>query len=298
MTTRKVNMTYEPFSKEPEYIQANREFIRTFDLKSSERILDLACGTGTMTDLVYEVRPELESIVGLDISRESLLLAWDHFKNFRNTDAGAGSDIDTPANNFPSIILAESTADILPLKDICVDAVIMGNSIHLLPEKEKLLAEVRRVLRPGGFFAFNSSFYAGTMPAGTEKFHHEWVKQALSYMMRKDKELRALGLGGIRRKRGTTHRAFVNKWPSIDDWSEILAQKGFKVENVNERTVLMNQRCFETIGAYAGLASVLFSGYPVQIASEALQETAGTALAAVDMEIVPRLWLEVTAIRK
>ena len=60
----------------------------------------------------------------------------------------------------------------------------------------------------------------------------------------------------------------------------------------------MNQRCFETIGAYAGLASVLFSGYPVHLASEALQETAGPALAAVGMVEVPRLWLEVTSIKR
>jgi hypothetical protein len=61
---------------------------------------------------------------------------------------------------------------------------------------------------------------------------------------------------------------------------------------------MMNQRCFETIGAYAGLASVLFSGYPVELASEALQVMAGPALKAVGVEAVPRLYLEMTAIKQ
>lgn len=293
MSPMEVNMTYEPFSKEPEYIQANREFIQTMDLTSSERILDLACGTGTMIDLIIEVRPRAQ-ILGLDISNESLLLAQMHFKEISLLSQ---FNVDVK-NSWTKLLFIHGTADILPFQDLSFDAVIMGNSIHLLSDEEKLLAEVYRVLRPGGSFSFNSSFYAGTMPKGTEKFHHEWVKKALSYLMNKDKEMQERGLGGIQRKRGTTHRAFSKRWPSIDDWTRMLNGHGFEVENIYERPVFMNQRCFETIGAYAGLASVLFSGYPVHFASEALQETAGTALSAVDMEVVPRLWLEVTAIKK
>ena len=133
---------------------------------------------------------------------------------------------------------------------------------------------------------------------GTEKFNHEWMKQAARYLKRKDEEYRRQGLGGIRRKRGSKQRAFSKRWLSAEDWVEFLGRQGFRVKNVFERTVLMNQRCFETVGAYAGLASVLFSGYPVKLASEALQVTAGSALAAVGMEVVPRLWLEITAIKK
>jgi hypothetical protein len=174
----------------------------------------------------------------------------------------------------------------------------MGNSIHLLPDEEKLLAEVHRVLRRGGILAFNTSFYAGTMPKGTEIFYHEWMKQSLIYIKRRDEELRKQGLEGITRKRSTSRSAFSKRWPSEEDWTRMLTSQGLEVKNVCERTVMMNQRCFETIGAYAGLASVLFSGYPVDLASEALQETVEKSLAVVNMDVVPRLWLEVTAIKK
>jgi hypothetical protein len=60
---------------------------------------------------------------------------------------------------------------------------------------------------------------------------------------------------------------------------------------------MMTRKSFEAIGAYAGLASVLFSGYPVDLASEALQETAGKALSIVNKKVVPRNWLEITAVK-
>jgi hypothetical protein len=154
------------------------------------------------------------------------------------------------------------------------------------------------VLKPGGSLAFNSSFYAGTMTAGTEKFYHQWVGHAAGYIKHVDAELKKQGKEGIKRKKGTTRKAFSNRWPSKEEWTEMLGRQGFKVVNVYERTVMMNQRCFETIGAYAGLASVLFSGYPVEIASEALQVMAGPALQAVGMKEVPRLYLEMTATKQ
>ena len=294
MSPMEVNMTYEPFSKEPEYIVANQDFLRSLNSHFTGQILDLASGTGAMTDLMLEVNPDLE-VVSLDISRESLLLAQEHFKDLGILNQRGSTLATNYKNGRPKLFIVQATADILPLQDLSFDAVIMGNSIHLLQDEKKLLAEVHRVLRPGHIFAFNSSFYAGTMPRGTERFHHEWVKQAAIYIKTKDEALKKQGLPGISRKRGTARRAFSKRWPSIDEWTKVLNHHGFDVKNVYERTVMMNQRCFEGIGAYAGLASVLFTGYPVDLASEALQETVGIALSAVGMEIVPRLWLEVTA---
>ena len=287
MSKYKVNMTYEPFSEEPEYIEANRAFMQDIDLTSSRRILDLACGTGTMTNLILEKKTDV-MVVGLDLSSESLTFAK---RNFSKPEVVQGA-------NGEIVTLVEGTADCLPYKDYSVDTVIMGNSIHLLPEAGRLVDEVCRVLRPSGGFAFNSSFYAGTMPKGSEKFHHEWVKQAASHILRKNLELRKQGLKGIPRKRGTVPGAFSQKWPSPQEWTDTLRDHGFGVESINERTVFMTQRNFEMIGAYGGFAKIILSGYPVEEASEALQAAAGPALTAVNMQTVPRYWLEVVAVKK
>lgn len=279
-----VNMTYEPFAREPEYIEANRAFIARMELGAVDGLLDLACGIGTMSDLLFERAPGLP-IVGIDLSRESLAIAAEQFR----TVPAAGAGRRRPLG------FVQATADVLPCGDGSFDAVVMGNAIHMLPDADRLVAEIGRVLRPGGFLAFNSSFYAGTMPRGTERFHHEWMKLAVGYLVRKDLESRRAGGAGIPRRRGTMPGAFSHQWPSPEEWRDRLRRHGFSVTLLDARTVTMTQRNFECIGAYGGFAKVVLSGYPVAEASEALQATAGPALAAVGMTTVPRLWLEMIA---
>lgn len=286
MVPHDVNLTYEPFSLEPEYIEVNRAFIQSIDWSSTRRMLDLACGIGTMTDLILERNGGIR-VSGLDLSLDALRLARKHCMHsewMASRDGGM---------NF-----VQGSADRLPYRSHCAEAVIMGNSVHLLSDPRLLLEEVRRVLAPKGFFAFNSSFYAGTMPKGTEQFHHEWVKRAAAYIMQKDIALRKEGLKGIPRKRGTVPGAFSKQWPSPRDWSEMLRNHHFQVTRMQERTVHMTQHNFEMIAAYGGFATVILSGYPVEEASEALQVTAGPALAAVGMVTVPRHWLEVIATKR
>jgi SAM-dependent methyltransferase len=196
------------------------------------------------------------------------------------------------------LLFLQGTADCLPLLDQSVDAVLMGNSIHNLPDQDRLLHEIHRVLKPGGLFAFNTSFFAGTFPPGTENLYHEWLKLALGYIQVKDEELRRQGLGGIRRKRGTSHQAFSKKWPSPEDFTQLLLRNSFEVKWFCHRTIMMNQRSLETVGAYAGLACVLLSGYPVPLACEALEAAAGPAFAALGLTEVRRLWLEMVATKK
>jgi ubiquinone/menaquinone biosynthesis C-methylase UbiE len=172
----------------------------------------------------------------------------------------------------------------------------MGNAIHILPDPDALLEEIRRVLRPKGILAFNTSFYAGTYPRGTEKFYHHWLMGALGFIARRGQELKQAGGPAIRRVRGTAARAFSRPWPARQEWCARLERKGFRVLAAHERTVMMDRRSFESVGAYAGLASVLLSGYPVELACEALQAAAAPAFAAIGATAVPRLWLEVTAI--
>jgi len=293
--------SYEPYSDDPDYIVGNRGFIRDLDLQSAHRVLDLACGVGTLRDLLWEIRPQM-TIVGIDISHEALRIAR------TRQEQGAGSTNGAPAEGCEGgpgpgktgrrvgWLLAGS-ADTIPLVESSVDAVVMGHSIHLIEDADKLLSEIRRVLRPGGLFAFNTSFYAGTFAPGTEQLYHNWIKEALSYIGRKDRELRSQGLPGIRRIRGRVPPAFSKGWPSSQDWVQRLDRHGLKQQRQFERTVPLTQYSFEAIGAYAGFASVMLSGYPVEIACEALQSAAGPTMEAAGLDQVPRYWLEIAATR-
>lgn len=293
MPATAINTSYEAHSAEPEYIETNRGLIRSIDLSRVGRLLDLACGTGLLTDLVLEVRPGVE-VCALDLDRQQLQLTEERF---RERDLYAGNGVVSRRPGAPSFLLVEGSADVLPFRDATMDAVLMGNSIHNLPDPDRLLREIRRVLRPGGLFAFNSAFYAGTYVPGTEKFHQAWVKEALLYVMNRDRELRAQGLPGLKRKRGTVSRASARRWLLPREWKEILERNGLSVCRVHEREVRMTRRSYETVGSYGGFASVVLAGYPVELACEALQAAVPVALAQTGFTTVPARWLEMAALK-
>ncbi|MGH9749707.1 MAG: class I SAM-dependent methyltransferase [Candidatus Polarisedimenticolia bacterium] len=280
MSLQPVITSYEPFSKSPEYLEANREFLKTLHLPEAAHLLDLACGTGVMTDAALAVRPRLR-VTGIDLSRESLLLAQEHF-----------------AAGRPDVFLVRGTADVLPFPDTTFDAGMMGNAIHILRDPLALAREIRRVLRPGAIFAFNSSFYAGTFAPGTERFYHDWVKEALRWIQEEDRALRARGLPGIPRRREARGGAFTNRWRTPAEWGALFEEAGFATVRLSERVVPMTGESFEAVGAYAGMAEVLLSGYPVASASAALQAAVAPALRSMSLTTVPRNWLEAVVVRK
>lgn len=292
-----IDTSYEPFSRQPEYIEVNRGFVNTLQLQNCQTVLDLACGTGTLMDLLLEIDAG-EEIVGIDLSHESLNLARQHFIEYGHLSLHERKKMPGAKCKRPKLLFLQGTADCLPLRDQRLDAVVMGNAIHNLLNQDILLREIHRVLKPNCFFAFNTSFFAGTYPAGTEHLYHQWLKIALDYIMTKDRELRNKGLKGITRKRGTSHQAFSKKWPTPEEWAQRLKQNSFDVQWYCHRTIMMNRRSLETVGAYAGLASVLLSGYPVKIACEALEAAAGPAFESVGVKEVRRLWLEVVAVKR
>ena len=289
-----IDTSYEPFSREAEYIEINRLFVESLDWEGCAYALDLACGAGTLTGFIWR-NMEARSgdgrlrVVGADVSTESLKIAQSQLSDVAKE---LGREASCP------IVLIRASADALPIPDRVADAVVLGNAIHIFDDIERLLNEVARVLRPGGIFAFNSSFFAGTFAPGTEDFYLEWMKQAVMYVRNQDGEQRRLGMAGVRRKRGLAAPAFSRPWLSAGQYECLLNRCGFAVSSVNQRTMKMSRRSFETVGAYSGLASVLLSGYPVDLACEALQAAVAPALAAGNITQVSRYWLEVAAVRR
>ena len=96
----------------------------------------LEIGVGSGLNLPYYHR-DLEGLCGIDPSPELLAMArqqaaWVHFP----------------------VSLAEGRAEQLPLDDHSVDSVVMTWTLCSVAEPEQALAEVRRVLRPGGSLLF------------------------------------------------------------------------------------------------------------------------------------------------
>jgi len=105
-------------------------------LKGHERVLDLGCGTGTLTVMLKESAPDAD-VVGIDADPEVLARAQAKASEARM-----------------AIAFDEGLARHLPYPDGSFDAVVTSLMLHHLSpeEKERGLREVVRVLGPGGRF--------------------------------------------------------------------------------------------------------------------------------------------------
>lgn len=103
-------------------------------LAPGQRVLDLGCGTGTLTVWAKQREPGIE-IAGIDGDPAVLRRA-------SGKAAEAGLQID----------FREALADDLPFEDESFDRVLTSLVFHHLPRdvKERSAGEIARVLRPGG----------------------------------------------------------------------------------------------------------------------------------------------------
>lgn len=94
------------------------------------RVLDVGCGTGRLAARLSET-PSVRAVVGLDFSAGMLEQA-----HGRLGSSGTG--------------LVRGDATRLPFADAAFDAAVSTEAFHWFPDQDAALAEIRRVLRPGG----------------------------------------------------------------------------------------------------------------------------------------------------
>jgi arsenite methyltransferase len=97
-------------------------------------VLDLGCGAGTDLLIAAQMTGPEGHVIGVDMTTSML-------DRVRASAAQMG---------ITDIELHESLIESLPLDDASIDVVISNGVIDLVPDKEAVLDEIDRVLRPGG----------------------------------------------------------------------------------------------------------------------------------------------------
>jgi arsenite methyltransferase len=108
--------------------------LRHAEIDPGETLLDLGCGAGIDTVLAAQRTGPTGHVVALDFLPEMLE---------RTSAAAAEAGL---ANVDP----LEGDIEAIPLADGSVDHLISNGVINLAPRKARVLAEIARVLRPGG----------------------------------------------------------------------------------------------------------------------------------------------------
>ncbi|MCZ6859622.1 MAG: class I SAM-dependent methyltransferase [Alphaproteobacteria bacterium] len=140
-STRFWDRTAERYSKRPvadetayqKKLQVTREYFQP-DME----VLEFGCGTGS-TAIAHA--PYVKHILAIDISSRMIEIAQ------RKADA----------KNVENVTFKRSTIDELSVSDQSLDVVLGLSILHLLENKEEVIAKVHKMLKPGGIFVTSTA---------------------------------------------------------------------------------------------------------------------------------------------
>jgi ubiquinone/menaquinone biosynthesis C-methylase UbiE len=101
-------------------------------------VLEIGCGTGT-TAIAHA--PHVGHILATDLAPRMIEIATEK----------------ADAANIDNVTFRASSVDALDLPDANIDAVMAHNLLHLLEDREPAIADIYRVLKPGGLFVTSTA---------------------------------------------------------------------------------------------------------------------------------------------
>ena len=128
-------------------------------LRPGETVLDLGSGGGIDVILSAKRVGPTGKAYGLDMTDEMLALA-------RENQRKAG---------VPNVEFLKGEIEAIPLPDACVDVIVSNCVINLSADKDQVLAEAFRVLKPGGRFAVSDIVVRGEVPPAIRRSVELWI---------------------------------------------------------------------------------------------------------------------------
>ncbi len=146
-STRFWDKIAERYSKRPiadeaayqQKLQVTREYFQP-DME----VLEFGCGTGS-TAITHA--PYVKHIHAIDISSKMIEIAQGK----------------ADAEKVTNVTFEQSTIEEINVSDKTLDAVLGLSILHLLDNKEKVIAKVHRMLKPGGIFITSTACLGDTM---------------------------------------------------------------------------------------------------------------------------------------
>src|SRR3984957_3956081 len=179
-------------------------------LNAGETVLDLGSGGGIDVLLSARRVGPTGKVYGLDMTDEMLALA-------RENQRKAGVD---------NVEFLKGEIENIPLPDNSVDVIISNCVINLSADKDKVLREALRVLKPGGRFAVSDVVVRGEVPAEVRRSVLAWVGCVAGALEERDYrgKLAAAGFSQIEVEPTRIYRT--------EDAREFLAGQGIDVNSI------------------------------------------------------------------
>ncbi len=137
----------EPYSKQPiadeaayqKKLQVTQEYFHP-----EMEVLEFGCGTGS-TAIIHT--PYVKHIRAIDISSKMIEIAQGKAE----------------AQNIKNVTFEQLTIDELRVSDCTFDVVLGLSILHLLENKEQVIAKVHKMLKPGGIFVTSTACLGDAM---------------------------------------------------------------------------------------------------------------------------------------
>lgn len=123
-----------------------RAFLADIEFPAGARVLEVGCGTGVLTRLLARW-PRVVTVAGVDPAGPLLNRAR------------------RLAAELANVTFHEADGRAVPFDGETFDVVVLDSALSHIPDPDAVLAEARRVLRPGGWLAIFDGDYATTTVA-------------------------------------------------------------------------------------------------------------------------------------
>ena len=182
-------------------------------MRPGEIVLDLGSGGGIDVLLSAKRVSPGGKAYGLDMTDEMLALARENQKK----------------SGVENVEFLKGEIENIPLPDNSVDVVISNCVINLSADKDKVLAEAFRVLRPGGRFAVSDVVVRGEVPAEVRRNVELWVGCVAGALEESEYErkLRAAGFESVSIEPTRVYK--------MEDARQFLSAQGIDVDSIADQ---------------------------------------------------------------
>jgi ubiquinone/menaquinone biosynthesis C-methylase UbiE len=126
-------------------IQPPHKIVQRSGIKEGMNVLEVGCGSGAFTTFVARAVGEKGKVYALDIQPNMLKQLENKLAKPENKD-------------IQNIKLIEGNAYELPFDNNSLDGAYMITVLQEIPDRDRALQQIKRVLKPGGIFAVTELF--------------------------------------------------------------------------------------------------------------------------------------------
>ena len=122
------------------------------------KVLDLGCGSGRDVYVLAQLAGESGQVIGVDMTEAQLAVAEAHREYHRQAFGFTRDNVEFRLGYIERL-------DELGLEDASFDVVVSNCVVNLSPDKDAVLRQVHRLLKPGGELYFSDVYADRRVPA-------------------------------------------------------------------------------------------------------------------------------------